>query len=97
MRDIKIETVNAPIERSTQLAIICDVCKRRSPAPDSWYPDGQEFIDIAVYRETGNNNAWKGPGHAECASFDICPECWGKLVEWLKSQGAEPTVTKSSW
>lgn len=72
----------------------CDLCKRQHT--NEWKSDSYDQIDIDINMRTG----WSCPdgGSGENTSFDICPECFkNKLIPWMKSQGAEPTVEEWDW
>ena len=74
---------------------VCDLCGDESDC--EWSP-GSPFqsneVDVS-YREATH---YPDGGFAETTSFDICPTCFTeKLVPWLKSQGAEPTITETDY
>lgn len=56
-----------------------------------WRREGFDVNRTHIIREEGNNYP-EGPSYTRMF-WTICPKCFdGKLIPWLKEQGAEPTV-----
>lgn len=72
------------------VAITCDICKRFH-AGAGWADHSWEIAETRIQMTTGTRHA-----DEDCSkkvSFDICPECFSsKLIPWLESQGATPTI-----
>lgn len=63
---------------------VCDLCGNRIPQP--MQPNAEE---VTVSHRTGHYGDY-ACGHL--ITYDLCRGCFhGKLMPWLKSQGAEPT------
>ena len=81
-------------EIKTLDTITCDLCG--SVTKNNWKQDSTDVEKIRVFRVTGYG--CPSGGQATDTSFDICPDCFdNKLVPWLKSQGAKPTIKNSDW
>jgi len=85
--------------------VICDLCRERFPGlkenggvVSQWPADSDEddiysFWKTGITMETGND--WPEGKSTELKAFHICPKCFEeKLIPWMASQGAEPTITK---
>ena len=75
-------------------SITCDLCG--SVTTSEWKQDMTDIEKIRVLQVTGYD--CQSGGQATEISFDICPDCFeNRLIPWLKSQGAEPTIKESDW
>lgn len=73
----------------------CDLCGE-STSGDNWADGNYEHDEITIQRVSGAH--YPEGDYRETASFDICPKCWEeKLVPWMASQGASPTVKEADW
>ena len=71
-------------------AVVCDICKKRSET-SNWDAGSYNVLDTKV--EIREGCAFPEHTDVETKRFDICPDCFlEKLVPFLKSLGAEPTV-----
>lgn len=69
----------------------CDICHE---VIDSHPMFGRNDVNVEwAY----SNNLYPEGGEITTTSFDICGDCFdSKLVPWMKSLGAEPTVEETS-
>ena len=75
----------------------CDLCGKESTRAD-WDADIYEVneteVKVIIRHKSGENYPEGGSG--EEYEIDICPDCFvGKLVPWLKSEGAK--IESSEW
>lgn len=82
-------TVEVPAKRETVVdRVTCDLCGGPvQPSPLSF-----DVSYTAVYFRSGEQYPEGGSGTQ--VEFDLCGSCFdGKLVPWMKGQGATPAVT----
>ena len=86
----KFERRKVEIERDELVEVNCDLCHNITKTGD-WAQGAYDVADVAVELEEGKH--YPDCRSTEVTTFDICPKCFKeKLIPWLKSQGAEPTV-----
>jgi hypothetical protein len=70
----------------------CDLCG--DVTKNSWQKELGNLGEIEVRMLEGSGWQDGGSDTRELA-FDVCPKCFTeKLMPWMKSQGAEPTITE---
>lgn len=91
------KTVHTPAQdRETVDHLICDLCGKKNGGED-WEPAGHKILETTIEMDAGVNYGSDG-GSRKTTSFDICPACFEtKLVPWMASQGAMPTVGETDW
>jgi hypothetical protein len=89
-----IEESEKTIRTKTVVAIVCDLCKRQQKG-DSFESKPFELIEIEVKSRIGTS--YPEGGSAQEISYDLCPACFERLDEWLRSQGAAPSVKRVEW
>lgn len=91
------KTIHVPAtDREVVDHLICDLCGKKSGA-DDWATRGYNVSETTVEMNRGVNYGTDG-GDSKTTSFDICPTCFEtKLVPWMASQGATPTVEDKDW
>ena len=82
MRSVKI--VMKPHEILT--AVHCDMCKNQIQFAS------YERDRATIYHEHGE--VYPEGGFLTKEEYDICPECFAKVDAFVRSFGAEPTVTE---
>jgi hypothetical protein len=96
------KTMTKPREIEVCVEVICDLCRKPAPLPQKqgrysvgvWTTNQYQVNQVLVSREYGST--YPGGHYTTTESFDICPECWkDKLVPWLQSKGATPTLEES--
>ena len=105
MKEIKLENI-PQTSRKRVKAVICDICKTRSPRGDNyskyWELEDQELnpqsgIDITVKMKE-ETQLWNDGGESKTTSFDICPKCFKEeLIPFLESKGAKPEIEEVDW
>jgi len=71
--------------------VICDVCGKKSDKKGYWNTGIYDIEDTTVEMDIGTS--FPGDHDVINTSFDICPTCFkDKLIPWLASQGATPTI-----
>lgn len=76
------------------ISVQCDLCKREYTDRNWGEKSPCRTLETRVFFFEGVHDR-DGGGRKERTWFDICPECFrDKLLPWLKSQGAEPTVER---
>jgi hypothetical protein len=102
----RTEKRTKPVTRDELVEMTCDLCGAKAPPEsDEWErPSTEEFeknprsIEVTVKMEDRWHSRYPdGGGDAKYTEFDLCPDCFGRLAEWLRSQGAEPRQTESEW
>lgn len=64
----------------------CDICRKTSKL------SGYEFEEVEVKYNIGSR--YPDGGMGTLTEVDLCPDCFNeKLIPWLETQGATPTVT----
>jgi len=82
MKHMKTEVVPAAT-REVVDRVTCDLCG------SDIVSGNYDADEVVVAHKTGNNYPESGSGKE--TSVDLCGKCFqGKLVPWLRSQGAEP-------
>ena len=74
----------------------CDLCGTESNADERWEKsDYVSGVTKVVMEERESNPPG---GHLTETAYHICPDCFrGKLMPWLASQKASPSVSESDW
>lgn len=76
--------------------LTCDVCGTASNGDENWATDDFQHASTSVQMEERISRP--DGGHSTDTTFHICPTCFkSKLVPWLESQGAKPTVGQANW
>ena len=89
------ETKKIEVDHTELVEMKCDLCGR-AVRSDDWSKKAYGVADTTVEIEEGEH--YPEYRCTETTSFDICPDCFkNKLIPWLKSQGAEPTVKENDW
>ena len=70
----------------------CDLCGKKAERGNEWeaaaYTVADTELTMTVECETGQS--YPGSNSTEKWEIDLCPTCFvGKLVPWLRSQGAK--------
>jgi hypothetical protein len=76
----------------------CDLCGAEAQSGDEWssryYEVNETEVSISVKSRKGENYPEGGSGTEY--EIDLCPRCFtGRLVPWLKSQGA--AIEEKEW
>lgn len=72
----------------------CDLCGKNMNI-HQW---GNKFNVDEVTIERRLGNSWPECGNTTTTSFDVCGKCFvEKVIPWMESQGAQPTVTEQDW
>lgn len=95
-RDVEVP---ASVRREA-VAVVCDLCGARdrnglwsTPATGSRWPSRCE-VEVRLEYTVGDGDS----GDISTTSYDICPACFrGRLMPWLESQGAKPTVEQRDY
>lgn len=93
MEHYKTVTIPAVPEKTVKewVKTTCDMCK-----DDIHRPVAYDIEEIEVSLKVGTNYPEGGSG--ELIEIDICSKCFtGKLVPFIKSQGAEVKTKKWEW
>lgn len=94
MKHMKIIIVPAQPETTKTVVdkTACDLCGADVSLDEKWY----ETNSVQIERATGHNGPYGGSTRTEL--YDLCANCCDtKLMPWLASQGAKPTVTEVDW
>lgn len=76
--------------------LTCDLCGADSNEEENWAKKDFEHATTIVQLE--ERESYPDGGHSEETAFHICHTCFKtKLLPWLDSQGAKPTIGKSDW
>ena len=85
-------------------AVTCDLCGETFKGAHSLgVGDGVNWKAGAHDRQCTSVEEWEGSVYPDSASyggvaFDICPGCFkGKLIPWLREQGATGRETEVNW
>lgn len=87
----KTRMVTVKSERVEILEIICDLCEKTAPEPDSesgnpWTAAHGEVANTTIEMELGDGDLEEGT--VKVTSFDICPECFKtKLIPFFAEEG----------
>lgn len=75
----------------------CDLCGEHAKDPNYGHWSQQSSYDVSQTTiEYEEGSAFPEGRHTEKVSFHICTDCFkDKLVPWMESQGAKPTVKES--
>ena len=74
----------------------CDICGAESNGDENWANKDFEHAISTVQLE--ERVSYPDGGHAKDITFNICPACFkSKLVPWLQTQGAQPTISEADW
>jgi DNA-directed RNA polymerase subunit M/transcription elongation factor TFIIS len=74
----------------------CDLCGYESNADEEWGRGNYKHATSVIQLDEQHSSP--PGGHSEETSFHLCPACFRtKLMPWLRSQGAEPTINESHW
>lgn len=79
-------------EYDALIAMTCDLCGRVSSCSD-WSGGGYGVEETQIKLEEG----FRCPdgGNTTTTEFHVCPLCFrDKLIPWMTSQGAKPTITE---
>ena len=79
------------------VAVVCDLCKTKyTDRATNWGEKSpSRTLDTKVYSAEESHDR-DGGGYRKLFWFDICPACFrDRLVPWMKSQGAEPTIEET--
>jgi hypothetical protein len=96
-----ITTPPVPTKTVTKkTGVQCDLCKEVYKGADSWHSvdwpvnNSYHVLTTGIFIEEGES--YPEDRFTEVTEFHICPDCFkGRLIPWLKNQGAEPTVRES--
>jgi hypothetical protein len=76
--------------------LTCDVCGAESNGDENWAANEFEHTTSTLNLEERVSHP--DGGHSSDITFHLCPACFkSKLVPWLKSQGAQPTIGSADW
>lgn len=91
MKHVKTVDVPATIRKVVDF-VTCDLCKEKILEEGSY-----DVNEVEVHHKKGSNFGMDG-GSLDDVVFDICGKCFdGKLIPWLRTQGANPCIEKSNW
>ncbi len=98
MKTYKEETVTETRTRKVLVKRCCDLCGREAKSGDDWerglYEVSETEVEMTVRHKVGDNFPSGGSGTEFIV--DLCPVCFtGKLIPWLKSQGAQ--IEERDW
>lgn len=86
-----------PPETTLVDTVTCDLCGTKKPGHSCWNA-GDDFNIAATRLEMEIGWGCPDGGDKTETSYDICTNCFQtKLMPWLESQGAKPTVTNVDW
>ena len=94
----KTRKVKRTTEHTEVLERLCDLCGKKATEPgrdwaEEYYEKNEVEVEVRVRAERGD--VFPEGGDTKATEFDICPDCFhGKLVPWMKSQGAEPRTVE---
>lgn len=76
--------------------LTCDICGAESNGDENWATKDFEHALSTVQLE--ERVSYPDGGHSKDITFHICPSCFkGKLVPWLETQGAKPSIGEADW
>lgn len=95
----RYEVVRFPArEEQREVAVVCDLCGRHGEG-GSWvgmYKVDEVEVEVTIIRHEGVSYPEGGWGTDYIV--DLCPQCFmGRLVPWLREQGAKITERKWEW
>jgi hypothetical protein len=96
----KTETVPVHTERVEVVEIVCDLCGKEAPDPNSedgspWSGTG-DIANTTIEMETGWNFEIDKSGKVEVVTFDICPECFRtKLIPFFAEEGGRLPLVRT--
>jgi hypothetical protein len=74
----------------------CDLCGSLSNGDENWAKGNYHHATSMVQIE--ERESYPDGGHLKETVFHICDQCFNKkLIPWLESQGAKPTIAESDW
>lgn len=90
----KIQVTRTIPERKEQVTVKlkCDSCGKDSPFGDNWVEHSSEFIRVTMQKRTGWREYPYDTGWAQLTSYDICGDCFDKIVKTFSF--GEPTITE---
>lgn len=89
MKHMKTIQIPAKTEKVVE-KITCDLCGKE--ISDTQF----KIDDVEICHESGSSYPEGGSGTR--IAVDMCGDCFnGKLMPWLKSQGAEPRTEEWDW
>jgi len=78
-------------------SITCDICKKEYKGTNWEKPSAYDTLETTVKIVTGSNFGSEG-GDKLTRSFDICPNCFEKiLIPTIEKLGAKLLVEESLW
>lgn len=91
---LRYETKQETRPVTTCVECTCDLCGNRADSPDFRQWTRRTSYDVSrTTVECEEGSSFPEGRHTEKVSFHICPECFkGKLIPWMESQGAKPTI-----
>ena len=76
--------------------IVCDWCGRdNKKLRRGWSSDSFAEDEITIERRKGET--YSNCGGGEEVIIDLCPDCFEKVLDWLKSQGVKVECKEWSW
>lgn len=97
-KKVTIPAVPARPEREEKkfFGVACDLCGRNSDSGEDWGKDVYDVEETEIRYTSGHR--YPDSGDTKTVEYHICPACFtGKLVPWMKSQGASPTESEHSY
>ena len=89
------KVIIAAYEKEVVKSVTCDLCDKVFDN-ESWDCAIYKTKETSVYMELGSS--YHGGGDCTKTEFHICPSCFEtKLMVWLNSQKAQPTITELDW
>lgn len=96
MREYK--TFEETVTRQVCTKVVCDLCGAEGRELGNEVQWEKTTYDAAttIFAESGAR--WPDSAQVETTRFDVCPNCFKtKLVPWMKSQGATPTISEINY
>lgn len=97
MKHVEVRTVPAS-KREIVVAVTCCWCKQFfDEATDNSYSDSINWGDRAYERNVTGMFSFNETNYPEDGrvrkgvEYHLCPECFERVEEWLRTQGAEPS------
>jgi hypothetical protein len=76
--------------------LTCDICGADSNGDENWA--AKEFEQASTTIQLDERVSYPDGGHSKDITFHLCPECFkSKLVPWLDTQGAKPSIGEADW
>lgn len=76
--------------------LTCDICGTASNTDENWSTKDFEHAISAVHLE--ERESFPTGGHTKDVTYHICANCFKtRLMPWLDTQGAKPTVSEADW